>query len=64
MDPDDFESYADEGGGVSALVDCEGVLRIPCIPRKKLVVIQIEVLERLLTETYAQGRAAERANVG
>ena len=55
FDPDDFEAYADEGGGVTAEISEEGVVRIPLVPRKALIVIQVETLERMLTEVFYQG---------
>lgn len=61
LGPDDFESYADEEGGVRVEISDEGVSRLPSVPRKALVVIQVEVLEKMLTEMYGKGREDEAA---
>ena len=55
MDPDDFAGYSDEGGGVTAEIDDEGVVRVPCVPRHSLVVIEVELLERMLTHVFSEG---------
>lgn len=57
MDPDDFEAYGGEDG-VEAEVDSEGIVRIPLVPRKALIVIQVETLERMLTAVYGEGLSA------
>lgn len=57
MNPDDFEAYGGDGG-VEAEIDTEGVVRIPIVPRNALIVIQVEVLERMLTAVYAEGMGA------
>lgn len=59
MDPDDFEAVYDAEGGVAAEISGEGVVTVPCLPRKALVVIQTEVLERVLTAVYGKGREDE-----
>jgi hypothetical protein len=55
MNPDDFEAVNDECGGVTAEIDTEGVVRIPLVPRGSLVVIQVEMLERMLTHVFSEG---------
>lgn len=55
MGPDDLSACSDESGGVTATVSVEGVVRIPCVPRGELVVIQVELLERILTDMYGKG---------
>lgn len=59
MDPDDFEAVFDAEGGVSVEISGEGVAKVPCVPRKALLVIQVETFEHVLTEMYAKGREDE-----
>ncbi len=59
MDPDEFEAVFDAEGGVTAEVSGEGVVTVPCVPRKSLLVIQVETLERVLTAVYGKGREDE-----
>jgi hypothetical protein len=49
----------DAEGGVSAKISGEGVVTVPSLPRKQLLVIQVETFERILTVTYAKGREDE-----
>lgn len=59
MDPDEFEAVFDAEGGVSAEISGEGVVTVPCVPRKSLLVIQIETFEHVLTAVYGKGREDE-----
>lgn len=64
MDPDslrpnDLESYAEPDGGVRVEISDEGVCALPGVPRKGLVLVPVEVLERMLTEMYGKGREDE-----
>ena len=59
MDPDEFEAVYDGDGGVTAEVSGEGVVTVPCVPRKSLLVIQVETFERVLTAVYGKGREDE-----
>lgn len=58
MDPDDFESVS-EDGAVTAEISVEGVVRVPLVPRKSMLVIQVEVFESMLTAMYGRGRSDE-----
>ena len=55
MKPDDFESFCDDDGQVTAEIDSEGVVRIPLVPLGSLIVIQVEMLERMLTHVFSEG---------
>jgi hypothetical protein len=58
MDSDDLswaEEPIDGGSGELALIDDEGVVHLPQIERGELVVIRVELLERVLTHVFSEG---------
>ncbi len=58
MDSDHFQwadEQPDDGEGVTATIDDEGVVRVPSVPRHTLIVIEVELLERVLTHVYSEG---------
>lgn len=59
LKPDDLQSYAEPDGGVRVEISDEGVCSLPAVPRKGLVLVAVEVLERMLTEMYGKGREDE-----
>jgi len=60
MNPDDFDAVYDGAAGLQATIDDEGVLRLPSVPRRSLIVISVESLERMMTHCFSQGRTKEQ----
>ena len=58
MEPDDFAVHS-EDGEVSCEIGQEGVVTLPKIERKTLLVIQVETLEKMLTAMYGEGLSSK-----